>query len=203
MERKEHWETVYKTNADLDVGWYQEHPDTSVKLVEKYSTKLDEAIIDVGGGNSHLSRILSEKGYTNLTVLDLSSQALKRSKTRIGCEANQLKWIESDILDFEASHQYQVWHDRAVFHFLLAEDDTKKYAYVASKSIPKGGFLILGAFSLTGPKMCSGLPITQYCEEDFCKVFEKSFKLVECFENVHITPSGNAQNFIWVVFKKV
>jgi ribosomal protein L11 methylase PrmA len=203
MERKRHWDTVYKTKTDLDVGWYQEYPDTSLELIENYSRDHGEAIIDVGGGNSHLSRILFENGYIDLSVLDLSSQALKRSKSRFGKEAGQVNWIESDILQFEAKKAFQIWHDRAVFHFLLAEENIKKYAHVASKSIVNGGFLILGTFSLTGPKMCSGLPITQYCEEDFCKVFENNFELVECFENVHTTPSGNPQNFIWVVFRKI
>ena len=203
MERKKHWETVYQTKSDQDVGWYQEYPDTSVKLIEKYSMNLDQAIIDVGGGNSHLSLVLFEIGYTDLTILDLSSQALKRSKSRFVSEADQVNWITTDILQFEAKQAFQIWHDRAVFHFLLDEDEIHKYAVVAGNSIVKGGYLILGTFSLTGPKMCSGLPITQYCEEDFCRVFEKYFELVECFENIHTTPSGNPQNFIWVVFKRV
>jgi hypothetical protein len=146
---------------------------------------------------------LLEKGFTNLSVLDISAKAIERNKQRFGSGHSKLKWIETDILSFKSNKKYHTWHDRAVFHFLLAKDEIKKYADVAGKSIVDGGFLILGAFSLTGPKMCSGLPITQYCEEDFCKIFEKSFRLIECFENVHTTPSGNPQNFIWAVFRKI
>lgn len=201
MDRKQHWENVYQTKTDQDVGWYQDNPETSLKLVEKYSTRKDSQIIDVGGGTSHLSRILMSMGYTNLTILDLSSHALKRSQSRIK-NAHQLKWIETDVLNFEAKQQFHIWHDRAVFHFLLSDNEIKKYAEIAAKQIVKGGYLILGTFSETGPKSCSGLPITQYSEKKFQKVFKDNFVFVESFEAVHTTPSGNPQNFIWVVLRK-
>lgn len=201
MDRKQHWENVYQTKTDQDVGWYQDNPETSLKLVEKYGKRKDSQIIDVGGGNSHLSRILMSMGYTNLTILDLSSHALKRSQSRIK-NAHQLKWIETDVLSFEAKQQFQIWHDRAVFHFLLSDNEIKKYAEIAAKQIVKGGYLILGTFSETGPKSCSGLPITQYSEKKFQKVFKDNFVFVESFEAAHTTPSGNPQNFIWVVLRK-
>jgi len=201
MDRKQHWETVYKTKSDQDVGWYQEHPVTSLKLIEKYSEQKDLPVIDVGGGNSHLSRVLFENGYTDLTVLDLSSEAIKRSQSRID-NSHQINWIESDVLQFESNTHFQIWHDRAVFHFLLAGDEIKKYAEVATAQIAAGGYLILGTFAETGPTSCSGLPITQYSDEKLHKVFKDSFNLIETFEEVHTTPSGNPQNFTWAVFLK-
>jgi len=203
MKRKQHWENVYETTSDQDVGWFQENPETSLRLIEKYSAKKELPIIDIGGGNSHLSRILFELGYSNLSVLDISLKALKRSKSRFNGDVEKITWIEADVLRFSTKQFFQIWHDRAVFHFLLEESEIRKYAEVAANSIKQDGYLILGAFSLSGPKTCSGLQITQYCEEHFCNVFLNNFELIECFEDVHTTPSGNPQNFIWVVFKKV
>lgn len=202
MKRKQHWENVYETKTDHDVGWFQENPETSLKLVQKYSTNKKLPIIDVGGGNSHLTRILCDLGYSDLSVMDISLGALDRSKNRFGNNAGKVNWIESDVMHFSTSHSYQTWHDRAVFHFLIDYTEVKNYADVAAKSIAHGGYLLLGTFSLTGPKICSGLPITQYCKDSFCEIFQDKFNLIECFDDVHITPSGNPQNFIWAVFKR-
>ena len=202
MKRKQHWENVYETKTDHDVGWYQENPDISLKLVQKYSTNKSLPIIDVGGGNSHLTRILFDLGYSDLSVVDISLKAIERSKNRFGNDVEKVNWIESDVMHFSASHSYHTWHDRAVFHFLIEDDEVNNYAKVAAKSIAHGGYLILGTFSLTGPKNCSGLPITQYCEESLCEFFRDKFHLIECFDDVHTTPSGNPQNFIWAVFKR-
>ncbi len=202
MNRKQHWEAVYGTKSDQAVGWFQENPETSINLVEKYAPETEARIIDVGGGNSYLTKILFDLGYQNITVLDISSKALERSISRFGKNIGKLSWVESDILEYVSPLPFQVWHDRAVFHFLTDEKEIYKYAEVAAKNILKDGFLFLGTFSLTGPQTCSGLEITQYSEKMFCGVFDDFFDLVECFENVHTTPSGNPQNFIWIVFKR-
>ena len=202
MNRKQHWENVYQTKSDQDVGWFQENPVTSLKLINKYTSAKDARLIDIGGGNSFLTKILFNKGYTNLAVLDISKKALERSRSRFIENADGIRWIESNILSYFSEKPYQLWHDRAVFHFLTDEKDIKKYAEIAAGSIIRNGHLILGTFSLTGPNSCSGLPVTQYSEEMFCGVFDDHFDIEECIDDVHTTPSGNPQNFIWVVFKR-
>ncbi|RLD40545.1 MAG: SAM-dependent methyltransferase [Bacteroidetes bacterium] len=202
MNRKQHWETVYETKADQEVGWFQENPEISLKLVEKYAPVKDASFIDIGGGNSFLSKHLFNQGFSNLTILDISAKALERSKSRFVINTEGLNWIESNVLDFSTESPYKTWHDRAVFHFLTSEYEIDKYADVAAKNIVSGGFLILATFSLSGPENCSGLPISQYSEKKFCCVFNDKFDLIECFEDVHTTPSGNPQNFIWAVFKR-
>lgn len=202
MNRKQHWETVYETKADQDVGWFQENPEVSLKLVRKYASAKDDSFIDIGGGNSFLSKILYDQGFSNLGILDISAKALKRSRSRFVNYSDSVNWIECNVLDFSTETPFQTWHDRAVFHFLTAKNEIDKYADVAAKNIVSGGFLILATFSLSGPEKCSGLPISQYSEKKFCTVFNNNFDLMECFEDVHTTPSGNPQNFIWAVFKR-
>ncbi len=202
MNRKQHWETVYETKDDLEVGWFQKNPELSLKLVNKYSLIKAKPIIDVGGGNSFLTKLLYNQGYSNLTILDISAKALERSKNRFSESIEGISWVENNVLDFSSEAPYQTWHDRAVFHFLTMEEEINKYADVAAKNIIQGGFLILATFSLSGPENCSGLPISQYSEKKFCSIFNDKFSLIECFENVHITPSGYPQNFIWAVFKR-
>lgn len=201
--KKEHWEKVYLTRQDNEVGWFQENPTTSLNLVQKYAKDKKGPIIDIGAGNSFLIKKLFELGFEDLTVLDISRAAIERSKSRFANLKNEISWIEKDVLSFTATGLFKVWHDRAVFHFLTRPKEISTYAEVAAANIEKDGYLILGTFSETGPVSCSGLPIVQYSAESFTKVFESNFRLIECFDDVHITPSGNAQNFIWVVFRRL
>ena len=202
VSKKEHWEKVYGTKGDKDVGWFQPSPEISLQMVEKYAQSFDDSIIDIGGGNSFLIKNLFELGYLNLTVLDISKEALERSKRRFEDGGSHISWNESDILKYQPNNFHNIWHDRAVFHFLTEDLEQSKYAEVAAKNIKQNGYLILGTFSTTGPKSCSGLPIVQYTEEKLNEIFSDHFEMIECFEDIHITPSGNPQNFIWVVFKR-
>lgn len=202
MQRLDHWEKVYATKGDQDVGWFQENPETSLLLINKYAQNKSLPIIDVGAGNSFLTVKLFEEGYKNLTILDISSRALERSRKRFGDESNHLSWIQSDVLAFTSDKAFQIWHDRAVFHFLTEDTEIGQYAQNAAHNIASGGYLILGTFSLSGPGSCSGLPITQYSEEKVKKVFLDHFTIIESFENVHQTPSGNNQDFIWAVLQR-
>ena len=202
MNRKQHWEKVYETKTDQEVGWYEEYPMTSLQLVEKYATNNNDSLINVGGGNSFLSKILFEKGMTDLTIVDISSKALERNRMRFGQDEEKIKWIRTNILKFTSDKQLQIWHDRAVFHFLIKENEIRRYAEIAGASIKPGGYLLIGTFSLSGPNTCSGLPITQYGADELSKVFEGHFDLLESFGNTHTTPSGNKQNFCWAVFRR-
>ncbi len=198
---KKHWEKIYDKKSDTDVSWFQEKPDTSLRLIKKYApNKKNIPISDIGGGNSVLALELINNGYSNICVLDISAKALDRNRKRI--RNTQIKWIESDILKYNDLDDIIIWHDRAVLHFLINEKDIHKYVQIASKSIITNGYLILGTFSESGPDSCSGLPITKYSESTFKKFFGRDFDLIECFEEIHTTPFNTKQNFIWCVLIK-
>jgi len=201
MNTKTHWENIYSSKDDNEVSWFQENPETSLSLIEKYSNYAkDKSIIDVGGGNSLLVSSLHAKGFSNLSVLDISSKALERSRGRL--TDVKINWITANILDYNFSNQVDIWHDRAVFHFLTSIENIQKYVEIASKTIQRNGYLILGTFAETGPEKCSGLTIAQYSKTKLELLFSEKFNLIECFEETHITPFNTSQDFIWVVYKR-
>lgn len=201
-KRKQHWETVYETKGDQEVSWYQEIPVTSLNLIDSLNLKKDDAIIDVGGGNSNLVVELSKKGFKNLSVLDISAKSLERTKLKLKQTAENVNWIVSDILEFQPSYKFSLWHDRATFHFLTEKEDIEKYIKLVEKAIKTDGFLIIATFSNTGPLKCSGLEITQYSEETLLGLFHDKFELINAFDDVHKTPFKTEQNFIYTVFKR-
>ncbi|MEZ4773784.1 MAG: class I SAM-dependent methyltransferase [Bacteroidia bacterium] len=200
--RKDHWENVYETKSDQEVSWYQEIPDTSLNLINSLSLDKEDSIIDIGGGNSNLVSELSKKGFTNLSVLDISAKSLERTKSKLGQKSTEIQWIVSDILEFQPPQQYSLWHDRATFHFLIHENDILQYVNIVSKAIKKEGYLIVATFSASGPKKCSGLEITQYSKEKLQSLFHESFELIQSFEEVHKTPFETEQNFVYTIFKR-
>jgi len=200
--RKDHWENVYETKSDQEVSWYQEIPVTSLNVINSLSLDKEDSIIDIGGGNSNLVSELSNKGFTNLSVLDISAKSLERTKSKLGQKSTEIQWIVSDILEFQPPQQYSLWHDRATFHFLIQENDVLQYVNIVSKAIKKGGFLIVATFSTSGPKKCSGLEITQYSKEKLQSLFHESFELIQSFEEVHKTPFETEQNFVYTIFKR-
>ena len=200
--RKDHWENVYETKSDQEVSWYQEIPVTSLNVINSLSLDKEDSIIDIGGGNSNLVSELSKKGFTNLSVLDISAKSLERTKSKLGLKSTEIQWIVSDILEFQPPQQYSLWHDRATFHFLIQENDVLQYVNIVSKAIKKGGFLIVATFSTSGPKKCSGLEITQYSKEKLQSLFHESFELIQSFEEVHKTPFETEQNFVYTIFKR-
>ncbi|MFC4740426.1 class I SAM-dependent methyltransferase [Flavobacterium ponti] len=200
--KKEHWENVFTTKQETEVSWYQKQPKTSVDLIEKLNLSKEAKIIDVGGGDSYLIDNLLELGYTNLHLLDISSKAIKRIKNRLGAKSENVTFIVSDILDFKPEIKFDVWHDRASFHFLTEENDIQKYSNLVANSIASNGNLIIGTFSENGPLKCSGLPISQYNELKMKAVFENDFDLIESFTEDHQTPFDTTQNFIFGTFKK-
>jgi ubiquinone/menaquinone biosynthesis C-methylase UbiE len=157
-------------------------------------------IIDVGGGDSKLVDFLLDEGFENISVLDISSAALEKAKNRLGEKANEVNWIVSDILEFEPNNTFDVWHDRATFHFLTATDQIKKYMKTVRKSV--NGFLIIGTFSQNGPKKCSGLEIKQYDEEMLTAELKDGFDKIKCLTENHLTPFGTSQNFLFCSFKR-
>ena len=200
MERKNHWETVYETKQPNEVSWTQENPKTSLDFIRETHLDKTAKIIDIGGGDSNLVDFLLEEGYENISVLDISANALERAKKRLGKNAEKITWIVSDITEFKPETKYDIWHDRATFHFLTTEEQIKKYAEITQKWI--NGFLIIGTFSENGPKKCSGLDIKQYSETAMENQFSNSFKKLKCITEDHTTPFETKQNFTFCLFEK-
>lgn len=197
---KEHWETIYKTKQPNEVSWTQDVPAISLAFIKKYNIPKDANIIDIGGGDSRLVDFLLKEGYKNISVLDISEAAIHRAKERLGIDANTVKWIVSDILDFKPNEKYNVWHDRATFHFQTDPDDINKYLDILKTAVK--GIVIIGTFSVDGPMKCSGLETRQYDENQLKEKFEAfEFESIECERENHITPSGAVQNFVFCSFQ--
>lgn len=200
-ERKTHWETVYETKNPNEVSWTQEIPKTSLDFIKSFGLSKTAKIIDIGGGDSKLVDFLIEEGFENISVLDISKKALDKAKLRLGDKAQKVNWIVSDITQFEPNTTYDVWHDRATFHFLTTPEQISKYIETAQKSIT--GYLIIGTFSENGPKKCSGLDIRQYNETTLSNELKAGFEKINCVTEDHKTPFGTSQNFLFCSFKKV
>lgn len=202
MANKEHWENIYSTKAADEVSWFQRYPKTSMEFVELFKLPKHASIIDIGGGDSCLVDALLEKNYSNITVLDISANAIERAKKRLGEKANQVKWVVSDIVDFVPKEKYDFWHDRAAFHFLTSMEKVDRYVEIATGAINRDGILVLGTFSESGPKKCSGLEIQQYNENSIASKFEKDFRRIHCKTENHQTPFNTMQNFLFCSFQK-
>lgn len=202
MNKKAHWESIYQTKSPLEVSWYQDTPTISLELISACSLSNDVEIIDVGGGASTLSDCLLEKGYTNLTVLDLSANALEHSKQRLAEKATLIDWHVEDITEFSSPKRYDIWHDRAVFHFLTDANDRKKYKTVLNASLKKGSYVIIAAFAIGSATKCSGLEIVQYDATKLKNELGDNFTLVEQRTENHVTPAGNMQIFGYYLFLK-
>ena len=188
IDRKQHWENIYQTKELKDVSWYQPAPGTSLEFIANLKIAKEAKIIDVGGGDSFLAEFLLDLGYTDITVLDISANAIERAKARMGEIAQKVKWIVSDITHFNPTEKYDLWHDRAAFHFLRSENDIKSYMKVLNKSIAENGKIIIGTFSEDGPLKCSGIEIKQYSEESMVNQFQADFEKMTCLKTVHPTP---------------
>jgi len=198
--KQKHWETVYKTKQPNEVSWTQEIPKTSLDFIHEFNLPKSAKIVDIGGGDSNLVDYLLEEGFENITVLDISSAALEKSKKRLGDKAQKVKWVVSDVTEFNPDTKFDVWHDRATFHFLTTPQQIKKYIASASKHV--AGFLTIGTFSDKGPEKCSGLPIRKYSEETLVSELKKQFDKLRCISEDHVTPFQTKQNFLFCSFKR-
>lgn len=198
-----HWETVYQTKDTTKVGWHQTKPQISLDFIGKAQLAKDEAILDVGGGDSKLVDYLLADGFQDITVLDISETALEKIKQRLKERQVQAKFVVSNILDFHPIEKISLWHDRAVFHFLIGEKEQKDYLNLVKKSIASGGYLILATFSKSGPSICSGLPVQQYDIHDLEEFFSPEFQLLEGINYDHITPAGSPQNYSVCLFQRI
>lgn len=198
MTTKTHWEAVYTTKSAQAVSWYQEHAHQSLALIQGLALPSDAPMIDIGGGASTLVDDLWSAGYRNLTVLDLSAEALHIARQRLGPAAEQIQWIAADATAAALPEgQYALWHDRAVFHFLTEAADRAAYVAQAMRALRPGGHLIVATFADDGPMQCSGLPVRRYSAEQLHAEFGPGFRLVSHAREDHRTPGGNVQHFVY------
>jgi SAM-dependent methyltransferase len=203
MDRTAHWENVYQTKSSTEVSWYEPDPKQSLDLILEAAGEKRGRIIDVGGGQSFLVDRLRDLGFAQGAVLDISSAAIKATKARLGERASQVKWMVADITQAESLGEFDIWHDRAVFHFITDPDDRKHYVELLKRGLPIGGHFIVGTFAKGGPEKCSGLPICQYDLATMQAELGSSFEPVKCSEHLHTTPAGKPQQFFFGVYKRI
>lgn len=200
MDRKTHWESIYKTKELTDVSWYQPVPETSLRFIKNLDLKKDAKIIDVGGGDSFLPDFLLSEGFTNITVLDISEEAIKRARQRLGERAESVQWIVADASKFIPEEKYDLWHDRAAFHFLTEEAEIENYLKTLKEYTVRGGYAVIGTFSKTGPAKCSGIEIKQYSTGDLINLAAPEFAMLSCENVQHKTPLDRVQDFSFCSF---
>ncbi len=200
LDTTAHWEKVYKTKAPNQVSWTQDYPKTSFEIIQSFELNKTARIIDVGAGDSKLVDCLLDAGYEDITVLDISEKALVRAQQRLGDKSSKVNWVVSDITTFKPDRTFDVWHDRAAFHFLIEAEQISQYVDLASSCVK--GYLSVGTFSKLGPVKCSGLNILQYSEEELVSAFSPGFHLHDSKTEDHMTPFDTLQNFLFCSFKK-
>lgn len=200
---KNHWNKIYKTKDTDKLGWFHPNPTPSLDMLKTTGFNKDISIIDIGGGESYFAEQLLDLGYKNISVIDISERGIERAKKRIGEKAKNIHWICSNILDFKPTQKYDLWHDRAVFHFLTKNEDIKAYKQLAYDTLNEKSKLMLATFSELGPDSCSGLPVTQYTESSLHKLFIPEFHMIRWHYYDHITPSKSKQNFVYCCFSKI
>jgi ubiquinone/menaquinone biosynthesis C-methylase UbiE len=204
MQSKDHWEKVYTTKPTDAVSWFQPHADLSLDIIRSTRMGCDAAIIDVGGGASTLVDDLVANGYTDLTVLDLSGAALNAARQRLGTQESKVRWIEADITKVDLpANRYDIWHDRAVFHFLTDPADRATYVQTVLRSVKPGGHVIVATFGEDGPLQCSGLPVMRYSADELHDQFGAAFQLLDHREEKHHTPSGAVQQFVYCYCRRI
>jgi SAM-dependent methyltransferase len=199
---KQHWENIYHTRNPEELSWTQIVPEISLKLIHSFHLLKEARIIDIGGGESRLVDCLLDEGFKNISVLDISETALSRARKRLGARAEKVNWVTGDITQLQIEGQYDLWHDRAVFHFMTGKEARTCYREQAKKAVSSGGYLIIGSFSENGPEKCSGLPVRRYSKTSLVEELSDGFELIQCLTEQHITPFETAQEFVFCSFRK-
>lgn len=201
MERskKDYWEHIYQTRQADEVSWTQQVPQASLDFIDSFGLNPDARILDAGGGDSRLVDHLLDRGFRHITVLDISEQSLDRARRRLGDRAGEVEWVVSDVLSYQPVAPFDLWHDRAVFHFLTQKREVDSYIHLCRRYA--AGYLLLGTFSEHGPKMCSGLPVRSYSHEQLTEVFRKDFDNIRCIHVDHETPFHSHQEFTFCSFR--
>jgi SAM-dependent methyltransferase len=200
--RQAHWQNVYTSKGENEVSWFQESPAPSLALIAEIGAAPNSAIIDIGAGASRLVDELIGRGFRDVTVLDLSAAALEAAKARLGERASRAHWLVADATTWEPSQAYDIWHDRAAFHFLTEERDRAAYITRLRQGVRSGGHAIIATFALDGPEKCSGLPVMRYDAARLALTLGSGFKLLQSQGNDHATPWGSHQCFQFSVFQR-
>jgi hypothetical protein len=201
-DTRDHWNQTYRTKSDTEVSWHQPSPERSLALIKSAASGASAAIIDVGGGTSRLVDRLLADGYSDLTVLDVSQVALDRSKERLGTAAEKVAWVTADITRWQPQRRWDVWHDRAVFHFLADQAAQDAYIAALSAGTKVGSAVIMATFALNGPERCSGLPVERYSAETLAARLGPAFELYGDAQETHPTPFGTTQEFSYAAFRR-
>lgn len=203
MDRQAYWQEVYSSKDEATVSWFQERPASSLQLIEGCSLLgASASIVDVGGGASRLVDHLIDLGY-RVTVLDIAEAALAKTRSRLGQKASEVNWVTSDVTKWRSPEPFDVWHDRAVFHFLTDEQDRRAYADTMAAAVKMGGHAVIGTFALNGPERCSGLPVCRYEPVTLAVEFAPNFVLVDELAEEHLTPGGKVQKFQFSVLRRL
>jgi len=201
MDRRAHWEEVYRRKTDLETSWFQERPDDSLQLIRDSQLPLDAPVIDIGGGTSRLVDGLLALGYADVTVLDIAANALERAEVRLGALASRVHWLAADVTHWVPQRRYRLWHDRAVFHFLTEAADRAAYRRNLEAALLPDGIAIIASFALDGPERCSGLPVLRYSPHSLAAELGARFHLLDSRAIEHITPTGRTQRFQYSRFQ--
>jgi 2-polyprenyl-3-methyl-5-hydroxy-6-metoxy-1,4-benzoquinol methylase len=202
VSRQAHWENVYSSKGENEVSWYQASPAPSLELIALAGLPRSAEVIDIGGGASRLVDSLLAEGFEHITVLDLSDAALNAARTRLGEKAAQVRWEVADVTTWKPSRTYDLWHDRAAFHFLTEPADQSAYVERLKKAVKAGGWAVIGTFALDGPERCSGLPIVRYDAASLSAILGPDFRLVDSRQHDHATPWGAVQRFQFSTFRR-
>jgi hypothetical protein len=202
IDRKMHWEGVYRDRPPEETSWHQDNPQASLRLIESSGAAIGDPLIDIGGGASRLVDNLLARGFPDVTVLDISGRALEEARVRLGPEASRARWIEADVTAFEPERSYRLWHDRAAFHFLTDPADRRRYRAALSAGLEVGGSLVIAAFAPDGPPRCSGLEVVRYDAASLASELGSGFVLEEESRELHRTPQGKEQRFGFYRFRR-
>ena len=201
--RKSHWESVYTTKRENEVSWFQEDPAPSLELIGLARPTPESAIVDIGGGASRLVDSLLDRGFNRVTVLDISEAALEAARRRLGERASQVQWIVADVTKWHSAGTFDLWHDRATFHFLTDAADRSAYVTCLQQVIRPGGHVIIGTFATDGPEKCSGLPVSRYDEASLAGELGEGFEPMGSRRHDHSTPWNSAQSFLFCIFRRI
>jgi SAM-dependent methyltransferase len=201
-DRKAHWESVFQKRADDQLSWYEPRPEHSLELVHAAIAQGARSLVDIGGGTSRVVDALLEEGLDRIGVLDVSDTALARTRDRLGPRATEVEWFSADVTEVDQIGTFDIWHDRAVFHFLLSEDDRRRYRELVERTVPEGGYAIVATFGSQGPERCSGLGVRRYDERELLEEMGVGFALVRSFVVDHPMPAGGQQQFVYVMMTR-
>lgn len=201
LKRQDHWSRVYEEKAPSSVSWYQAEPEPSLRALDRFGARPSSSLVDIGGGASNLVDALLGRGWRDVTVLDIAAPALEAARARLGSEAEKVHWEVADITEWQPSRRYDVWHDRAVFHFLTAPEQREAYRRALLAGVSPGGLVIMATFALDGPERCSGLPVRRYDPAGLAAELGAAFRPIEGWREEHVTPWGSRQSFNWCAFR--